>query len=227
MPRIARITAAHYPHHVTQRGNNQGDVFFEDKDRRFYIETLEGFCEKWRVQIWAYCLMSNHVHLLAVPEDKESLARCIGGANLRYTQYINHKYGRSGRLWQNRFFSAIVEKESYLWQVARYIEQNPMKAQLVDKPQDYPWSSCEANLSGEGDDLVSPGCWLTEREREAYGEFLMACDAEIEQKIRRATASGRPMGTYRFIKKLEIQFSRRLFPGKAGRPRKTTQISVL
>ncbi len=221
MPRIARITAAHYPHHVTQRGNNQADVFFEDLDRIFYMETLKSLCEKWRVQIWAYCLMTNHVHLLAVPETNESLARCVGGTNLRYTQYVNRKYGRSGRLWQNRFFSAIVEKDTCLWQVARYIEQNPMKAHLVDKPEDYPWSSCAANLSGKGDDLVNAGRWLDEQNRVAYGKFLMQDDSDIEQKIRWATAAGRPLGMDEFVKKLEVLFSRRLLPRKAGRPRKT------
>ena len=87
--------------------------------------------------IWAYCLMKNHVHLLAVPAAAEFLTRCIGSTNLLYTQYVNRKYGHSGRLWQNRFFSTIIDTDRYVWAVARYIEQNPVKAKLVQKPKDY------------------------------------------------------------------------------------------
>ncbi len=102
MPRIARVVAAKYPHHITQRGNNRDDVYFDDEDRRYYLKVLDGYCEKTKVSIWSYCLMSNHVHLLAVPGRAESLALCIGRSNLMYTQYVNRKYNRSGRLWQNR-----------------------------------------------------------------------------------------------------------------------------
>lgn len=116
MPRIARICAIGYPHHITQRGNNKEAVFFEDDDREFYLKTISKYTYKWAFEIWAYCLMSNHVHILAVPHKEESLARGIGGTNLVYTQYINRKYKRRGRLWQNRFFSTIIEKEPYLWQ---------------------------------------------------------------------------------------------------------------
>ena len=134
MPRIARVIAAEYPHHITQRGNNRADVFFDDEDKEYYLQTLKQYGEKYHVNIWAYCLMTNHVHILAVPEYEESLARCVGRTNLLYTQYVNRKYKRSGRLWQNRFFSTIVEAESYLWAVVRYIEKNPMKSKLVKKP---------------------------------------------------------------------------------------------
>ena len=131
MPRIARICAIGYPHHITQRGNNKETVFFEDEDRRFYLKTLNKYSHKWDLEIWVYCLMDNHVHILAVPQKYESLARGIGGTNLVYTQYINRKYKRSGRLWQNRFYSTIIEKESYLWAASRYIERNPVRAKLV------------------------------------------------------------------------------------------------
>ena len=219
MPRIARVIAARYPHHITQRGNNREDAFFTDEDKSFYLRTLKSYCEKWRVQVWAYCLMTNHVHILAVPSDEESLSRCIGRTNLLYTQYINRRYKRSGRLWQNRFFSTIIEAEPYLWAVVRYIEQNPVKSKLVDKPEDYKWSSCRANISGKGDILVSDE-WLGGKERAAYRKFLMQQDPEVEQKIRRATSTGRPLGSNRFVEKLELKLLRRLSPGKPGRPRK-------
>jgi putative transposase len=121
MPRIARVCAERYHHHITQRGNNKEKTFFDNEDKRFYLEVLSRHKDKYKMKILAYCLMGNHVHILAVPEKETSLARGIGGTNLLYTQYINRKYNRSGRLWQNRFFSAVVEKESYLWAAMRYI----------------------------------------------------------------------------------------------------------
>src|SRR3989304_10108262 len=110
MPRIARLCALGYPHHITQRGNNKQTVFFDNQDRKFYIKTLKKYCERYALDLWAYCLMNNHVHLLVVPRKEESLARAIGGTDLVYTQYINRKYKRSGRLWQNRFFSCVIEQ---------------------------------------------------------------------------------------------------------------------
>jgi putative transposase len=112
MPRIARIIAAGYPHHITQRGNNRVTVFFDDEDRQTYLNLLLKYSRKYGVAIWAYCLMSNHVHLLAVPETETGLARGIGLTNMLYTQYLNRKLNQSGRIWQNRFFSCLVESNS-------------------------------------------------------------------------------------------------------------------
>ncbi len=116
--------------------------------------------------------MDNHIHILAVPERETSLARAIGGTNLLYTQYINRKYKRSGRLWQNRFFSTIVEEGSYLWAVARYIELNPVRAKLVQKAEDYPWSSARAHILGIKDDVLSGDNWFVEEALKSYQEFL-------------------------------------------------------
>ncbi|MFH1078759.1 MAG: transposase [Pseudomonadota bacterium] len=220
MPRVARIIAPQYPHHITQRGNNRTDVFFDDDDKATYLSALKNYSEQWSVKLWAYCLMTNHVHLLAVPEDGVSLSRCIGRTNLLYTQHINRKYNHSGRLWQNRFFSTIIETESYLWAVARYIEQNPVKAKLIKRPHDYHWSSCRANISGMSDGLVTGEGWLDEKERGAYEIFLMQEDPATDQKIRVSTSTGRPLGSESFTASLEIKLSRKLLPGKAGRPKK-------
>jgi len=220
VPRIARICAVSYPHHITQRGNNRETVFFEDKDREFYLKTLSRYSHKWAFEIWAYCLMTNHIHILTVPGREESLARGIGATNLVYTQYINRKYKRSGRLWQNRFFSTIVEKEPYLWATARYIEQNPVRAKLVRKAGDYPWSSARAHVSGMKDDILSRESWLEERELNVYREFLRHEDKETEASIRKATSTGRPLGTVEFIKRLEKILEHDMLPKKAGRPKK-------
>lgn len=220
MPRIARIIAPHYPHHITQRGNNRTDVFFDDEDKTTYLSLLTDYCEKWTVEIWAYCLMTNHLHILAVPAEEGSLSQCIGRTNLLYTQHVNRKYNRSGRLWQNRFFSTIVDTESYLWAVARYIEQNPVKSKLAKRPENYPWSSCRVNITGQSDGLVTGKKWLDEKDREAYKIFLMQQDPVMDQKIRMNTSTGRPLGSEDFIGGLESKLCRKILPGKAGRPRK-------
>ena len=185
-----------------------------------YLSILKDYCEKWAIEIWAYCLMTNHLHILAVPTAEESLSRCIGRTNLMYTQHANRKYKRSGRLWQNRFFSTIVDTESYLWAVARYIEQNPVKSALVTRPEDYPWSSCRVNISGQGCGLVTGKEWLDEKDRGAYKTFLMQQDPVIDQKIRNSTSTGRPLGSVDFLAGLENKLCRKILPGKAGRPRK-------
>ncbi len=219
MPRIARVCAINYPHHVTQRGNNKEAVFFDDADREFYLKTLRGYSKKWGLDIWAYCLMTNHVHILAVPKQEESLAKGIGRTNLVYTQYINRKYKRSGRLWQNRFYSTIIEKEPYLWAVARYIERNPVRAELVKKAEVYKWSSAKTHIMGIKDNILSKS-WLDERGKKAYKEFMMEEGGEVDMLIRKATSTGRPLGTERFTKTLEKLLDRGLFPKRAGRPKK-------
>ena len=128
MPRTSRAVAVGYPHHVTQRGNNRQPIFFDDQDRLTYLDTFQHYALKFHLDVWAYCLMPNHFHLLVVPQNEESLASGVGLANQVYTRYINRKYFRSGRLWQNRFFSCIVGTEEYLWAVTRYVENNPVKA---------------------------------------------------------------------------------------------------
>lgn len=224
MPRIARIVAPHYPHHVTQRGNNLAEVFFDDEDKAAYLSILKNYREKLGVEILAYCLMTNHVHLLAVPADEKSLSRCIGRTNLVYTQHVNRKYERSGRLWQNRFFSTVVDGESYLWAVARYIENNPMKSDLVTRPEDYPWSSCRAHVLGESNELITGMGLLEECDQETYRRFLMQEDPEKEREIRAKTATGRPLGNEDFMVELESALSRKILPGRPGRPRKSRSI---
>lgn len=219
MPRIARIIAPDSPHHITQRGNNRMDVFYDDEDRYDYLKFLKIYSEKWNVRIWAYCLMTNHVHILAVPEDEKALSRCIGGTNLVYTQHVNRKYNRNGRLWQNRFFSTIIENESYLWAVLRYIEQNPVKANLANRPEDYRWSSCLANITGDYDMLIANHEWLSDSNRDEYRAFLMQKDQRVDEKIRKSTSSGRPLGSAEFVAALERKFSRKLIPNKVGRPK--------
>jgi putative transposase len=219
MSRIARIVALDLPHHITQRGNNRADVFFDNNDRSFYLQTLRKYCLEFKLEIWTYCLMNNHVHLLAVPQYQYSLAQGIGRTNLVYTQYINKKYNRSGRLWQNRFFSCPVDKEQYLWAVARYIETNPLRARLVKQPWDYQWSSARHHTKGITDVAVSESDWLRLESRDEYIQFIKEQSEDEIILIRKATLSGRPLGQQKFIVSLEKSLGRQLQIQNPGRPR--------
>jgi len=220
MTRVARIFAVNYPHHITQRGNNKETVFFDDEDKKFYLKILNKYSHQWNFDIWAYCLMANHVHLLVVPRREESLAKGIGGTNLVYTQYVNRRYNRSGRLWQNRFFSTIVEEEPYLWAVARYIERNPVRAGITEKAEDYPWSSAKVHFLDIRDGILSGEDWLKEGDIDSYRKFLVDQNIRIEDSIRKATLTGRPLGCVEFIKSFEKILRRDILPKKVGRPKK-------
>jgi putative transposase len=181
MPRIARAVAIGFPHHVIQRGNNKEKVFFDKKDREQYLSLLKKYSEKWDSPILAYCLMSNHVHLLMKPKEEESLYKMMQGVTLCYTQYINRKYKRTGRLWESRYHSCIVDKELYLWAVARYIEQNPKRAKVVKKEEDFPYSSARAHINSVRDAVLGEDLF-EEGQRKDYREFLRAGIPE-EEKI--------------------------------------------
>lgn len=220
MPRIARIVAGGYPHHITQRGNNRTPVFLDDEDRQRYLELLAVYAEKHLLDIWAYCLMDNHVHLLAVPKSEISLAKGIGLTNQVYTQYFNRKYGYSGRVWQNRFFSCVVESHHYLWAVVRYILNNPVKKGLVKKAGDYRWSSAKSLLLGDDDGLVGRAGWLQSHEIKGFRDFVKEQNSYIEDSIRKATSTGRPFGSDEFVSMLEERLQVRIKTRRVGRPRK-------
>jgi len=220
MPRIARVVAEGLPHHVTQRGNNRSQVFFDDDDRRFYLWTLAQYRRKYGVDIWGYCLMDNHMHALAVPHEPDSLARCFAGTNLIYTQHVNRKQGRSGRLWQNRFFSCPVDKDEYLWPVLRYIDRNPVRSRMVHHAWEYQWSSARRHVTGEADLLLNEPDWLmAELRQQKYRSYLRDESAEAAAEIRRTTATGRPLGGAAFLSTLESSLDRILGVQKRGRPR--------
>jgi len=193
-------------------------VFFDDDDRRFYLETLKRYTGRWSLEIWAYCLMTNHVHLLAVPGNELSLARGMGGLNLVYTQYFNRKYEKSGRLWQNRFFSTVIEEERYLWAVASYIERNPVRAGIVNRPQEYAWSSYMAHAHDSPDHYLLGRAWLADSDRSDYRGLCRRDENADDSAIRRATATGRPLGGAGFFKGLEGRLTRKLEARRVGRP---------
>jgi putative transposase len=221
MPRIARAVIPGCPHHVTQRGNNRQDVFFVDDDRRAYLELLGRQAGRFGLAVHAYCLMSNHVHLIATPERADSLARALGRAHFLYTLYVNRLHGRLGHLWQNRFFSCALDDER-LWTALAYVERNPVRAGLARRAWKYPWSSAAAHCG-----MAPPGPPLDTRWWEGmirgrdWSEALrQPQDDAAVVALRASTRTGRPLGSDSFISKLETALGRRLRPLPVGRPKR-------
>lgn len=214
MARIARVIAAGIPHHVTQRGNRRMITFFQDEDYQAYISLLGEWCKKSEVEIWAYCLMPNHVHLIAVPESEDGLRRGIGEAHRRYSRMINFRENWRGHLWQGRFASFPMD-ESYLLAAARYVEMNPVRAHLAPDAASWPWSSARAHVAGIDDELakVDP---LLEIAGD-WGLFLAGAEAEEQTNdIRKHERTGRPLGSEGFVERLESALERILKRGKPG-----------
>ena len=220
MPRIARAVAAGFPHHIIQRGNNRQHVFFEKQDRKHYLLLLEKYSVKHKAPIMAYCLMSNHVHLLTKPESDESLYKMMQGLTLCYTQYINRVYQRTGRLWESRYHSCIVDQEKYLWAVARYIEQNPVRNGMVDQPEDYPYSSAFSHVNGDKDAVLGQDLFNNDQRR----DYILLLRSGIPQRdierLRYVTKTGRPFGNEDFVVEMEKKLKRKLLQQKRGRPKK-------
>ena len=203
-----------FPHHVTQRGNRRQQTFFKNEDYEIYIGLMAEWCARFDVLIWAYCLMPNHVHLIAVPSSMDGLRRAIGEAHRRYTRHVNFREGWRGHLWQGRFASYVMD-EPYALAAARYVEMNPVRAGLVKRPQDYPWSSAAAHISGTEDALltVSP---LRKMKKNWERFLLQSTDGETAVLIKQHDRTGRPVGSKNFLEKLERILDRPLFPQKRG-----------
>ena len=222
MSRIARIVAKGFPHHVVQRGSNGEKVFFTDEDREMYLSLLRTYSQKWNSPILVYCLMTNHVHLLTKPKSEESLYKMMQGLTLCYTQYSNRTHERTGRLWESRYHSCIVDKDTYLWAVARYIEQNPVRAKVVKKPEDFPYSSARAHILGVKDETLTEPLF-NEETRADYKKFVRGVIPEKEKDaIRRTARTGRPLGSNGFLVRLQRKLKRTLAVKARGRPRKAS-----
>jgi Transposase and inactivated derivatives len=217
MARMARVVIPGVVHHVTQRGNRRQDVFFSDDDYSDYLTLLGEWCGHGGVSILSYCLMPNHVHLLLVPSTEDSLARAVGEAHRRYTCGINLREGWRGHLWQGRFASFPLS-EQHLFNALNYIEENPVRAGLVEYPGQWQWSSARGRLHGRADTLVDP------QRLAQYGLYAAAADKPIEPEVfRRHERTGRPLGDEFFIRKLEQMTQRTLTPAKPGpKPSKGT-----
>lgn len=220
MPRIARIIAVGYPHHIVQRGNNKEKVFLNRKDYEKYISLIGKYSEKKKAIILAYCLMSNHVHILIRPLSEESIAKMMQGVTLCYTQYFNREKGRTGRLWESRYYSTIIEEERYLWAVSKYIETNPIRAGITKRPEDYLYSSAKAHILGKQDPLLKEDLFDRSKLRE-YRDFMrIEADIKFQEEIRKQTRSGRPLGEADFLGTLSERLGCLLLFRPKGRPRK-------
>ncbi len=221
MPRISRAIAIGYPHHITQRGNYRQTVFAEKGDYVRYVELLAGFAPKYGLEIWAYCLMPNHVHFIGVPGRQESLARTFNTVHMLYAQYFNRKRNATGHLWQGRFFSCVLD-ERHLYAAVRYVEMNPVRAGIAQAPQDYPWCSAKSHMdvAGVEDKILSGRCFLTETVKD-WGQYLgQDQDREATAGIIKATKIGRPCGKEDFVRQIEGLLNRRFMTLPRGRPLK-------
>ena len=217
MPRIARAVAKGYPHHITQRGNYRQTVFENDDDYHQYLFWLKEYSKKYSFEIWAYCLMSNHVHFIGVPRKEDTLARTFNTLHMRYSQHINRRRKASGHLWQGRFYSTILD-DVHVYAAVKYVENNPVRVKVVKKAEEYPWSSAKEHMGGPSSCVITKRFYLLE-EIGNWKKYLRDGEDEaLIQDIRKGTMTGRPCGSESFIQKLEKRFNRRLKALPPGRP---------
>jgi REP-associated tyrosine transposase len=202
MARMPRLVIPGFPHHVTQRGCRRMKTFFRSEDYVFYLELIAEFKELAGVEVWGFCLMPNHVHLVLVPERERSLATLFRHVHLRYTRRINFRERWAGHLWQERFHSFVMD-EQHLIAAVRYTELNPVRAQLCSVATEWPWSSVHAHLAGEDDAIVSVGPML--QRVSDWPAYLSggSTDAELES-IRNYNRTGRPAGNAEFLQQLHL-----------------------
>ncbi|MGE5646832.1 MAG: transposase [Acidobacteriota bacterium] len=213
-------------HHVTQRGNNRQDVFFSAGDRRLYLALLARHAARHGVQILGYCLMTNHVHLVAIPRQADSLARTLCRTHSEYALEINRCHERSGHLWQSRFYSCSLDS-AHLYEALCYVDLNPVRAGLAGVACEWPWSSARAHCVEGAVDPVLDREWIGQVggwDHAAWRECLTAAIPDKRwEAVRRAAYTGEPLGSREFVTVLERQAGRRLQVLKRGRPRKPEQ----
>ncbi len=215
MPRRLRDCIAGYPYHVTHRGNRKLDIFRDDADRNVYLKLLVRHCREYKVRIWAYCLMDNHVHQVAVPDSDRALSQAFHRVFGEYARFFNTRYEKVGHLFQGRYKSCVLD-EPHLWNAVAYVERNPVRARMVNRAEDYSWSSAAAHCGLRHDPLISPdlpllglvsdwSSWLARDERAEDLEFL-----------REATRTGRPCASEAFARELEAKIGRPVLRRKPG-----------
>ncbi len=218
MARSARLVIPDHPHHIIQRGARRMKVFFKDDDYKTYLELLREWSGKAGTAVWGYCLMPNHIHLILTPSHEDGLRAALGETHRRYARLINDRKGWRGHLWQERFYSFPMD-EAHLLACARYVELNPVRAKLVKKPRDWPWSSAHAHLNGADDGLtvLKPLLDLAPDWRALLKEKF---DKAALEEIRRHVRGGHPLGSDGYYKKLQKMLGRDVRPRPRGRPKK-------
>ncbi|MCX5782767.1 MAG: transposase [Elusimicrobia bacterium] len=202
------------PHHIVQRGNRCQKVFFSEKDKELYLKILKQQSSETGIKIWAYCLMDNHVHIIAVPLNEKSLSIGIGKTHMKYTRTINKREGWKGFLWQGRFMSNPLD-EKYLYAAVRYVENNPVRAGLVRNAEDYKWSSARAHVKKEKNILLENN--FMNEEIKNWAAYLSEEDNQNDlEYLRKCINTGRPLGSEEYVKKIENKTGRILFKKKPG-----------
>ncbi len=227
MARTARLAVPGYPHHLIQRGNNRQPVFLDDEDRARFLLMLRDVLREQGVALHAFVLMDNHIHLLLTPGEGRALSRLMQRLGTWYAGWFNHRHGRTGALWEGRFRSSLLETDSYLLACMRYIENNPVRAGMVGRAEDYRWSSAMHHTGRVVDPLVADhslywGLGNTPFEREAvYSGFLHESYPDEADRLSRAFLGGRALGSSAFLARMSDHAGRALQPGKRGRPPKS------
>ncbi len=214
MARLARLVIPGLPHHVTQRGNGRARTFFDDSDYELYRHLLAEHCRAAGVEVWAWCLMPNHVHLILVPSDADGLRRALSAVHRRYAGIIHARRRRSGHFWRGRFGSVAMD-EDHLAAALRYVSLNPVRARLVTRAQDWRWSSTRAHLVGKDDGITARA---PVHQRFPRFADLLALDPDVDmfERLRAAESIGRPLGDERFLARIERSTNRSLKPRKPG-----------
>jgi putative transposase len=214
MARLARVVVPGAPHHVTQRGNGRARVFFGDDDYALYRDLLADACRAADVEVWAWCLMPNHVHLILTPSDEDGLRRSLASVHRRYAGIIHQRRKQTGHFWQGRF-GAVAMDEEHLAAAFRYVSLNPVRARLVNDAADWRWSSVRAHLG-----LADDGLTQVAPARDRFSNFADLIeapgDAEATERLRKGESVGRPVGSPAFLTPLEALTKRRLRPLKRG-----------
>jgi putative transposase len=225
MARLARSTIIGYPHQITQRGNYEQNVFEENADFQRYLSWLRECTDRYSIEIWAYCLMLNHVHFVCVPKAEGGLAHAFNTLHMRYAQYFHGKKGVTGHLWKGRFLSCMLDDRSVFEEV-RFIENDPVRAGLAARAEDYPWSSARHHVLGEPDPVIMGGCFLKSEIKDWRAYLAEKGDDPILNRTRCNLKTGRPAGDEGFARGLEEILGRRLVALPRGRPRKNVAVLI-
>jgi putative transposase len=228
MARLPRYNIINQPQHIILRSREGQTIFFEEQDYQYFHDCLDAAAYNYDLKLHAYVLMPNHVHVLATPGNSNSVSRVVQSIGRNYVQYFNECYGGSGSLWEGRYRATVIDGKNYLLSVSRYIELNPVRNGLVDKPKEYRWSSYAHNALGQTDEMISAA-----REYQQLGDsdkarsneyrklFQQKLDPQLVEEITESALKGWVLGDSRFARKIEKLSGRRATPLPRGRPRKS------
>ena len=223
MSRLPRFVLPGQPQHIIQRGNNREPIFADEEDYQFYLNRVKASAKTHGVDVHAYVLMTNHVHILVTPWTENGISGMMQGIGRHYVQYFNHRYGRTGTLWEGRYRAALLDREAYLFSCYRYVELNPVRAGMMTHPAEYPWSSYQCNALGTPNSLITPHPLYTSLDRDDENRqsiyrshFDVHLDDKTIDEIRDATNKAWVLGNDRFREKISRLLNRPAGPKTRG-----------